>query len=203
MHSGKPHCRLYRYSEGDCGMLACARCGKAAYARLQARIVRATRQHAQILFLTVYYEHRWGEDFSDLPLFKDQKKQLENDFRMLASKVFRALRDKARRSGMSFEYCVVFALSKVKHRLHKHLHFHALLTWLPDTKPHPTSKKKERLQSSWLEKKLARLHLVMWLEKPRSKDAVARYTAQNAKTVIGKKGYAGKHVVRMSQGYEK
>lgn len=197
------HCRFYGWKEGDCRMLTCSRCGKLAFARLRAEMLTAAHRHPEIFFLTVYFDPRWLQDLSHLPMFADHKTRSEKTFRDLTGKVFRALRDKARRSGCRFEYLIVFALSRVKHRIHKVLHFHALLTWLPDLEPHKTSKKKERLQSRWLEKKLAGLHLLMWLEKPRSVTAVARYTMQNAKTVIGKKEYKNVRIYRTSEGWKK
>lgn len=203
MPSSPKHCRKYGWLDGDCNRLTCHRCGKAAYARLQARIMTAAMRHKSVLFLTLYYDPRWLKDLSHLPLFADHKRQTETAFRLLLSKVFRALRDKARRSGCKFEYVVVLALSKVRHRVHKVLHAHALVTWLPDASKHKTSRRPDRLECPWLEKKLAGCHLIGWIEKPRSIPAVARYTAQNAKTIIGKKDYAGLRVYRFSEGFEK
>jgi hypothetical protein len=203
MPSSLKHCRKYGWLAGDCDRLTCQRCGKAAYGRVERRIVKSAARHKSLLFLTIYYDPRWLRDLSHLPLFKDHKREVETAFKALLSKIFRSLRDKARRAGCSFDYCIVLALSKVKHRVHKVLHAHALLTWLPDPKPKKNSKRTDRLECLWLDEKLAGLHLIGWLEKPRSNQAVARYTAQNARTVIGKKDYAGMRVYRMSQGYEK
>lgn len=196
------HCRYYGWLAGDCGMLACKRCGKNAYARLQARITAAASQHAELFFVTIYYDPRWLKDLSHLPLFKDHKAQIEKQFRVLISKIFRSLRDKARRAGARLEYVVVLALAKVKHRIHKVLHSHALVTWLPDTRHRKNSRRPERLECPWLEKKLSKDHLIAWVEKPRNRHAVARYTAQNAKSIIGKEEYKGIHVYRMSRGFE-
>ena len=174
-----------------------------AFNKLQRRIVVAARRHRKLFFVTIYFDPKWMKDYSDLPLFADQSKLNEKQFRSLISKVFKSLREKAQRQGFEFNYVIVLALSKVKHKLHKVLHSHALVTWLPDLSSHPDSKRKERLKSSWLDKKLKGLHLVAWVETPRNTDAVARYTAQNAKTVIGKKQYAGMRIYPMSQGWEK
>lgn len=201
--SAKPkHCRLFGWNAGNCGMLHCARCGQQAYANLRRRIVAASLRQPSLIFVTIYYDSRHVRDMSDLPLFADHRSELEHLLRRLISKVFRALRDKARRLGCRFEYVVVLALSKVKHRVHKVMHAHALVTWLPDVQKHRTSRRKERLECQWLEKKLADLHLVAWIEKPRSNAAVARYTAENLRTVIGKKEYKNVRIYRFSQGYE-
>ena len=199
----KKHCRRFGWLAGDCGMLACDRCGQRACARLQSRIVHAANQHAQLFFLTIYYDPRKVKDLSSLPLFTDHKKRLEKQLRVLLSKIFRALRDKARREGERLEYVIVLALSKVSHRLHKVLHSHCLITYLPDARQHPSSRRPERLECPWLEKKLASEHLIAWIEIPRSVRAVARYTAQNAQSVIGNPAYSNVRIYRMSQGFEK
>lgn len=183
-------------------MLACVRCGKQAYANLQARIVKASVRKPTLFFVTIYYDPRWMKDFSDLPLFPDWKQRVETVFRGLMSKLMRALRDKLRRAGMKPEYVLVLALAKVRHRIHKVLHAHLLITHLPDTKPRASKKRPDRLECPWLEEKAAKEHLIVWIEKPRSRAAVARYTAQNAKSVIGKKEYKGMRVYRFSEGYE-
>jgi len=196
------HCRKYGWGAGDCGRLSCSRCGRAAYAELEKRILIAARQHAEILFVTFYYDPRYKQEFDDLPLFKEQKKRDEQVFRATLGKVFRALRDKARRAGKTFEYVIVFALARVKHKIHSRLHSHALITWLPDTTPSKKSRRDTRLDCPFLDKRMNALRMIAWIEKPRKIGAVARYTAKNAKTIIGKKDYAGIRVFRMSEGFE-
>jgi len=196
------HCRKYGWLAGDCERLTCSRCGKSAYARLQARIIHAATRQPVIFFVTIYFNPRQRQDLSDLPLFKDQKIIDEKLFRQTLGKVFRALRDKARRSGCSFEYVLVLALSKVKHKLHKVIHSHALITWLPDLQQRKGSRRKERVECPFLDEKLKRLHMTAWVEIPRQKQAVARYTAQNAKTIIGKPDYKNVRIYRFSEGFE-
>lgn len=182
-------------------MLACARCGKGAYAALRERIIRTAKQHEQLYFVTLYFDPKYRQDVSDLPLFKDQSRD-EKKLLVLLGKIFRALRDKARRAGYSFEYVLVVALGKVRHKYHRRLHSHALVTWLPDLRQ-KKSKRPERLESVWLDKKMSSLQMIAWVEKPRSVGSVAAYTAQNLQSVIGKKEYKGMRTFRMSQGWEK
>lgn len=203
MNAKQKHCRKFGWNAGDCGMLACTRCGKDAYKKLAARIVRAAQRQAKLFFVTIYFDPRQRKDYSDLPLFEGQKALDEKLFRLALGKVFRALRDKARRAGIDFQYVLVLALGKVKHKIHKGIHSHALLTFLPDLKPVKGSRRKERVECPFLDKKLQGLQMVAWVEIPRSKRAVARYSAQNLKTVIGKKEYAGVRLFRMSEGFEK
>jgi hypothetical protein len=196
------HCRKYGWLAGDCERLTCSRCGREAFRNLSARITKATIRQKSVYFMTLYFDPKYRKVFDDLPMFADQKGIDERTFRKFISSIFRALRDKARRTGCSFEYVIVLALGKVKHRIHKVIHCHALITWLPDLRQHKNSRRKERLDCEFLNKKLSGLHMLAWVELPRSKRAVARYSANNAKSIIGKADYKNVRIYRFSEGYE-
>jgi len=124
----------------------------------------------------------------------------ERLFRKLLSKILRAIRDKLRRQGKSFEYVLILALGKFRHKIHSVIHAHMLVTCLPDCHP-KKSRNPDRLECPFLEKKMDNLHMIAWIEKARSKRAVAAYAAQNLLSVIGKQEFVGVRTYRASEGW--
>jgi hypothetical protein len=155
----------------------------------------------ELLFVTIYYD-RIRVSLDELPLFVINQYD-EQAFRKLITKILTALRKKAKRLGFSFEYVAVLAFGKVNHRIHKKVHCHVLVTYLPDLIHKPTKAHPDRLQCPFLTAKLKELQLVAWIEKPRSKLYVARYTSANLKTVIGKPEMKNIRAFRFSQGFER
>lgn len=196
------HCRLFRWDAGDCKRLHCERCGFRQYVRLAHKIVKSARAKPRIFFVTIYFDFRTHPDLSDLPIFSSTSKD-EKLFRQLLTKVLRAVRDKARRTGEKPEYVAVQAFGKMNHRIHKRVHSHVLITWLPDIVPQFTKAHPDRARCTFLEDKVSLLGLSVWIEIPREIDAVARYTAANIKSAIGNPQAKNLRIVRFSQGFEK
>lgn len=157
-------------------------------------------KQTELLFITIYYD-RIRVSLDELPLFAIGESG-EQKFRLLLTKVLAALRKKARRAGKKMEYVAVIAFGRANHRIHKKVHCHVLATYLPDLIPIPTKAHPERIECRFLTEKLKDMQLIAWVEKPRSKQAVARYTAANLKTVIGKPEMKNVRAFRFSQGYE-
>lgn len=195
------HCRLFGWSAGDCQRLHCERCGYRHYLRLSLRIVRAAKKHEKILFVTVYFDWRKKWTYEHLPMFQDTTRD-ERLFRELLSKVLRSVRDKARREGAEFEYCAVQAFGSFSHRIHKHVHSHVLCTWLPELVPMPVKNHPDRMESDFLSKRAERLGLAVWVENPRSREHVSRYTAANIKSALNLPQAKNLRVVRFSEGFE-
>jgi hypothetical protein len=194
------HCRKYRWAVGDCGMLHCSRCGDAAYRRIADRIIRAAMKQTELLFVTVYWSSK-RLSLSELPLFELSIRD-EKRFRSLLTKILKSLREKAARMGEQFEYIAVLAFGRANHRIHKKVHAHLLVTWLPHLTSKPTKAHPHRLDCSFLSDKLSGLELSVWIERPVHKQAVARYTATNLKTVVGKPEMKSIRAFRFSQGFE-
>jgi len=195
-----PHCRKFGWLAGDCGMLHCSRCGQAAYRKIAHRIIRATMTKKKIFFVTIYH-NRKRASLAELPLFGFSDGD-EKDFRKVVSKILEALRKKMLRLGERLEYVAVIAFGKANHRIHKRVHCHIIVTCLPDLRPKPTKAHPSRLECSFLDVRLEPMQLSTWIELPVSKLAVARYTASNLKTVIGKPEMKNIRAFRFSQGYE-
>lgn len=195
------HCRRFGWLAGDCGMLHCTRCGMNAYRQMANRIIRATMKKTKIFFITIYHNHK-RQSLAELPLFEFGESD-EKYFRLIISKVLESLRKKMRRIGERLEYVAVLAFGRANHRVHKKIHCHILLTCLPDIKPRSSKAYPNRLECAWLAEKLEDYQMLAWIELPASKLAVARYTAKNLITVIGKESMKNVRAIRFSQGYEK
>jgi hypothetical protein len=194
------HCRRFGWLAGDCKRLHCTRCGHDAYRRIAHRIISATMRKTKIFFVTIYH-NRKRQSLADLPLF-DFSDGDEKDFRLLISKVLESLRKKMRRLGERLEYVAVLAFGRANHKIHKKVHCHILVTGLPDVKPKPSKAYPDRVECQFLDEKLKGVGLVAWVELPASKLAVARYTAKNLETVIGKEAMKNIRAYRFSKGFE-
>lgn len=186
------HCRLYGLSSGYCGRLNCARCGRIRANQLIDRVIAGSRHHAAqsgIWFVTFYWETREFIPTNGRNGYGDEKAcrlALEEDYNATINKVMRSLKDRARREGIKPEYCIVTAYGKFWHKIHRWVHSHLLINWLPDD-VHPASTRlhPDKYESDFVFRTAMNRDIAAWIEKPRSVDAVAKYTGQNLREVIG------------------